>query len=155
MVDLLEADVEARLTAACTAVSPGLQVVGFWDVASEGAVKTNPRSVIRVRVMPRENETWGLPVATLHAEVSIICDQAEDPTGALTIAAFKAVSAVFAAWQKDEAAASAALSLANAFRADAVLFAAGGECGYDDKNGAWYVTIMLDIKGCVLDAPES
>lgn len=155
MVDLLEADVEALLTAACTAASPGLQVVGFWDVASEGAVKTNPRSAVGVCVMPRENETWGLPKVTLHAAVRIICDQAEDPTGSLTIAAFKAVSAVFAAWQKDEDAASAALSLANVFRADAVLFAAGGDCGYNDEKGAWYATIMLDIKGCVIDAPES
>ena len=155
MVTFIEAQVEALIVAACTGVCTDLNVVGFWDAAAEGTVKTNPRSAVSVRITPRANDTWGLPVVTLHASVSVLMDQAEDPTGALMIAAFASLSALLAGWQKDEEAASAALSIADVFRADAVLFADGGDCGYDETTGAWYATIMLDIKGCVLDAPTT
>lgn len=152
MVNLLEAKVEKLITAACAGTTPTLRVVGFWDVSDDGTVKTNPRSCVGVVVMPRENETWGLPMVTLHAAVSVMCDQSDDPTGAVTLGAYAAISELFVAWQKTEDVAAAALSIADEFQADAVLFAAGGDCGYDENKGSWYATIMLDIKGCVLEA---
>ena len=77
----------------------------------------------------------------------------DDPAGAVVLpSVFEAVTGVIDAWDADDDAAAAALDIASAFRCDAVMFAGGGDCGYDENLKLWYATVMLDIKGCALRA---
>ena len=147
MVGLLEADVEELIVTAVIGATPGMVCQGFWAPAPTGEVKERPRSHVGVMVMPREHQSWGQPFVTLHAAVTIFSDGAEDPDGAAILAAYKAVAGLFAGWQADESAAATALSISGTWDAHGVIFAAGGDSGFDDTRGAWYATIMLDIKG--------
>ena len=141
---LLEAQIVAALADAVT----DRPVIGFWQQAPAGQVKATDRTCVEVRVSPRSAEGFESDILTLQVVIAIQAAVEDDPAGAGMPAAYEAVVGVTDAWDADDDAAALALSVDSIFRCDAVM-PAGGDCGFDDAVGAWYVTVQFMVRGCV------
>ncbi len=149
----LERLIEAKIVAALETAVTDRGVIGFWQAAAAGRVKHLAGSLCAVRVTPRESEGWDSRNVTLHVFINVRGAAEDDPTGALVAAASEAAVGVFGAWDTDDDAAAAALDIDNLFRCDAVSFAPGGDCGYDEQVSAWFAMWAVNIKGRVLETP--
>lgn len=151
----LERLLEAQIVTALEAVISDRPVIGFWQAVSDGLVKTVGGSTVAVRMQPRESVGWDARNVTMHLLVNIKGASEDDPTGAAMVAAFEAALGVFGEWDTDDDAAAAALDVTGLFRCDAVMFAPGSDCGWDEASGAWFAVLAIDIKGYVLEpVPE-
>lgn len=149
---LVESAIVAALTPAVTAVAPTLSVVGFWQPAAEGNIKVSKRSVIDVKVPPRESETWDHEQVVLRPLVAVQLTAEDDERGALLTAVSAAVLGVLGTWDADDDAAASALSVAGIFRCDAVMFGQGGDCAFDASEKMWFAIFPINIKGCLVTA---
>lgn len=146
----LERLIEAKIATAISAAVTDRQIMAFRTAAAAGTVKRQNASSVSIRIAPRECEGWDSDLVTLHAVVIVQAAAADDATGASLQSAFETVMGIFDGWDSDDDAAAAALEIAGLFACDAVMFAPGGDNGYDDATSIWYETIMLDITGRIL-----
>ena len=142
--------VEAVIVAALSEQITDRGVIGFWQSVAEGRTKNAAGSMIAVRVLPRESVGWNFKDIVLRANVVLRGAVESDPRGIAFAAASEAALSVFGEWDTDDDAAAASLDIEDLFRCDAVHFAAGGDCGYDDQARAWFVSWVVEIKGCLL-----
>lgn len=148
----LERLIEGKMLEALSVAVTDRPVIGFWQAVAEGRVKHASGSLCAVRVVPRENEAWDSHQVTLTAFIVLRGAAEDDPTGGLVAAASEAAVGVFGAWDTNDDAAAAGLDIDGLFRCDAVSFAPGGDCGYDEQSASWFVQWAIQVKGCVLEA---
>ena len=156
MSTLLEQLIEAKICAALSAVITTRPVVGFWQPALEGTVKTRPRSCVEVTVKPRSCDGWGSDVRTFRVTISIEAAGEDDATGSTIPADYAAAVGVLEQWQgEDDATTAAALSVSG-FEAQGFNFADGGDCGLDQQAAVWFAVLQCEIKGCTVEVePET
>lgn len=145
---MIERDVELKMvTAIATAIANALPVVGFWQPKQPGELKTVEANHVAVKALPRSNEGYRKSTIEIVAEISLTIDYADDPDGIKTALIGGQIMDLLSPLAADEDAAAVAFSTTN-FRADAVTFREGGDCGYDDGADAFYLTLNVGIKGC-------
>lgn len=144
----IERLLEAQIVAALAAVITDRPVIGFWQPAEDGGVKASDRTCVEVRVQPRSAEGYESDILTFPVVIAIQAAVEDDPAGSRLPAAYEAALTVTDAWDSDDDAAALALSVDAIFRCDAVM-PAGGDCGFDDAVGAWFITIQFMVRGCV------
>ena len=142
--------IEANIGAAISALT-SRHVELFWTPALEGLTKEAARTCFVVRVLPRESEGYSSRNITLSAALSVVASREDDETGAHLTEMFEDLLGLVGTWDMDSDAAAAALDIADTFRCDGVMFAAGGDCGYDEQKASWYASVEVEIVGCLID----
>lgn len=156
MSTLLEQLIEAKICAALAAVITARPVVGFWQPAPEGEVKSRPRSCLEVTVKPRACEGWGSDIRAFRVVIAIESAGEDDATGATIPADYAAAVGVLEKWQGEDNDATATALSVSGFDAQGFNFADGGDCGLDPQTAVWFAVIQCEIKGCTVEVvPET
>lgn len=130
----------------------GRPVMLFWGAAPEGLAKEEARTCFEVRMLPRESEGYSSRQITLKCTVSAVASAEYDATGGIITEMFEAVTGLVGTWDMDNDAASEALDIDGVFRCDGVMFSSGSDCGYDEQRASWYVSVEIEIVGCLIDS---
>lgn len=147
----LEQQVEAAIVSAInTAMGGSGTAFGFWQPATAGTVKQGLNTHVAVRVSVRENKSQNSSIIYLPVSITIKCSCEDSPSGDSLIAMTAPVMGLLHAWNLDSAVASAALSVANVFRADGLKFEDGGDPDLDLDLGVWYCPIQIKLSGAIL-----
>lgn len=142
--------VEKKIGDAITALT-SRPVVLFWNATPEGLTKETARTCYEVRMLPRESVGYSSRQITLKCTVSAVASTEDDATGGHLTEMFEAVMGLIGTWDMDSDAAAEALDIDGVFRCDGVMFASGSDCGYDEQRAAWYVSVEIQIVGCLID----
>jgi len=151
---LTEANICSAISAALTAAGVTLPVDGFLQPAATGTAKLLPRSCVDVRMLPRVSAGYESDILTLSAVVVVQVATEADPDRSVFVGALEAVMGALGEWESDDDALAASLGITDVFRADAAMFEAGGDAGYDDAVGVCYAIITLSVRGCALHADQ-
>lgn len=145
---MIERELEAKIVAEIADVITERPVIGVWEAALTGKVKTRPRSCIEVSVKPRSCDGWGSDARTFQVTVSIEAAQEDDATMGTGPADYAAiVEDIFENWQSaDDSQTAEALSV-DGFEAQGFNFSDGGDCGLDQQAATWFALIQCEVKG--------
>lgn len=147
----LEQQVEAALVAALnTALGTSGTAYGFWQPSAPGTDRNAPMTHVAVRCAVRFNASQNSRIINLNVTVTVMCAVSDSASGDQLTEMAAPVLNLLHSWNLDSSTMSAALSVANVFRADGMTFQDAGDPDFSADLAVWYCPIQIKLAGVVL-----